>query len=239
MVFVDTPGIHKPRTLLGERLNSLSRGAMSEADLGVLVVDARAGVGSGDALAARWLAEACPRALAAVNKIDIADRGQVAQALTAVSELAAFDECLAISATEGSGVELLVRLIADRLEEGPLYYPEETVTDTPLDRQVADIVREKMLERLREELPHSLAVVVEAMSRRDDGMLEIEARAVVERESQKRIVVGNGGQGIRDAGTAARREIEGLLGAHVYLDLRVVVNKDWQRDPRALSRLGF
>ena len=239
MVFVDTPGIHKPRTLLGERLNSLARGTLTEVDVGVLVVDAVAGVGSGDAFAARWVLESCPRALAAVNKIDAATPPQVAAALARAAELGDFEEFVPVSAATAKGVGLLLELIEDRLEEGPVFYPEEIVTDAPIEERAAEIVREKFLARLEDELPHSLAVVVEHVGRREDGLTEIEARVLVERDSQKRIVIGRGGKVLRDAGTAARKELELVLGTPVYLDLRVAVEKDWQRRPRSLQRLGF
>lgn len=239
MVFVDTPGIHKPRTLLGERLNSLARGTLAEVDVGVLLVDAAAGVGPGDAFVARWVLEGSPGALAVVNKVDVATKEQVAAALVALSKLGDFAEYVPVSAAEGTGVELLAGLIAERLGEGPLFYPEGMVTDTPLEVQVAEVVREKLLSRVQDELPHSVAVVVDEMRWRDDGLVEVEARVLVERESQKGIVIGKGGQVLRDAGTAAREELEGLLKARVYLDLRVAVEKDWQRRPAGLQRLGF
>lgn len=239
MVFVDTPGIHKPRTLLGERLNSLARGTLAEVDVGVLLVDAAAGVGPGDAFVAAWVLEGSPAALAVVNKVDVATKGQVAAALVALAKLGDFAEYVPVSAAEGTGVELLAGLIAERLDEGPLFYPEGMVTDTPLEVQVAEVVREKLLSRVQDELPHSVAVVVDEMRWRDDGLVEVEARVLVERESQKGIVIGKGGQVLRDAGTAAREELEGLLKARVYLDLRVAVEKDWQRRPAGLQRLGF
>jgi len=239
MVFVDTPGIHKPRTLLGERLNSLARGTLSEGDIGVLVVDAAAGVGPGDAFVSAWVLEACPGALAVVNKVDVASRDDVAKALADVAELGDFDEYVPLSAATGTGVDLLAGLLAERLPEGPAFYPDEMRTDTPLDVQVAEVIREKLISAVTDELPHSVAVVVENMSRRDDGLFEIEARVLVERDSQKGIVIGKGGAVLRDAGTAARQELEPMLGGRVYLDLRVSVEKDWQRRPRFLQRLGF
>ena len=239
MVFVDTPGIHKPRTLLGERLNRLARGTLAEVDVGVLLVDAVAGVGTGDGFVAGWMRESCAHSLAAVNKIDAAGRDQVVAALDAVLGLGGFEEVVPVSAAQGSGVDVLGALVAARLPEGRAFYPEEMVTDTPLEVRVAEIIREKLLTRVADELPHSVAVVVEEMRRRDDGLTDIEARVLVERPSQKGIVIGKGGRLLRDAGTAARHELEGLLGGPVYLDLRVAVEKDWQRRPRGLERLGF
>ena len=239
VIFVDTPGIHKPRTLLGERLNSLARGTLAEVDVGLLLVDAAAGVGKGDAFVARWVLPACAHALAVVNKTDIASREQVAAALLTLSDMGDFEEYVPVSAATGAGVEVLAELILDRLDEGPMFYPEEMVTDTPLEVTVAEIVREKLLGRVDDELPHSVAVVVDEIDRRDDGLYQIEARILVERDSQKGIVIGAGGSVVRDAGTDARHEIEALLGAPVYLDLRVAVERDWQRRPRGLQRMGF
>jgi GTP-binding protein Era len=239
MVFVDTPGIHKPRTLLGERLNSLARGTLGEVDIGVLVVDAAAGVGRGDEFAARWILEATTCALAVANKIDACTRDQVTDALGRLAAIGQFEEYVPTSAARGQGVELLAALIAARLPDNPALYPEEMVTDTPLEVRAAEIVREKLIGHMTEELPHSVAVVVDDIHRRDDGLYEIEARILVERDSQKGIVIGTGGGILKAAGSAAREELELLLGDRVYLELRVGIEKDWQRRPAGLNRLGF
>lgn len=238
-VFVDTPGYHKPRTLLGRRLNELVRSVWKDVDLAVFVVDAHAGVGRGDERVALDLRSAgCP-VICAVNKVDVTTKAQVAQALVTASQLADFDEFVPTSATKAVGVDILKSLVLQRLPEGPMYYPEGTRRDQPPPVFVAELVREKLLRRTREELPHSIAVVTEDFEERDDGMIEISARIFVERESQKGIVIGKGGENLKAVGSEARAEIELLFGRRVFLELRVRVEKDWQRRPHALDRLGF
>lgn len=239
IVFVDTPGYHKPRTLLGQRLNDVVRRAWAEVDVVLLVVDARAGVGTGDARVAKDLEATQAPVLCAVNKIDVAKRAGTAAALTAAEKLGSFEEFVPTSARTGEGVELLSKLLVERLEEGPMYYPEGTRRDQPPPVFVAELVREKLLKRTSEELPHSIAVVTEELIERDDGLLEIYSRVLVERESQKGMVIGKGGRLLKEAGTEARLEIEVLFGRRVYLDLSVRVERDWQRRSHALDRLGF
>lgn len=239
IVFIDTPGYHKPRTLLGKRLNEIVRAAWTDVDRALFVVDAHAGVGPGDRKVASDLAAAHVPALCVVNKIDVARKIAVVEALAKAAELGEFEEFVPVSARSGEGVELVARLVAERLPEGPLYYPAGTRTDQPPPSFVAEIIREKLLKRTREELPHSIAVVSEDYEERTDGVVEIRATIFVERESQKGIVVGKGGRTLRDAGTEAREEVELLFGRKVYLDLRVKVEKDWQRHVHALRRLGF
>ena len=239
VVFIDTPGYHKPRNLLGERLNAVVRSAWTDVDLCVFLVDAAAGVGRGDARVAQDLAGVDVPMICVVNKVDVARRAQVVAALAAASELGDFAEFVPVSARTGEGVELLRKLILDRLPEGPKYYPEGTSTDQPPPAFVAELVREKLLARAREELPHSIAVTVEDYEEHDDGLLWIQARIYVERSSQKGIVIGRGGTVLKAAGTEAREEVEALFGRKVYLDLQVKVEKDWQRRAYALDRLGF
>lgn len=240
VVFTDTPGFHKPRTLLGERLNEVVDEAASGVDVVVLVVDAAAGVGRGDAyVAERQVARAGVPALCAVNKVDLLPRKEdELPQLQAASELAPFEEIVPVSAKTGRGVDLLRDLIVACLPEGPMLYPPEAVTDQPLEVRLAEIVREKALALTREEVPHSIAVVVDEIER-EDGLTRVSATIVVERDSQKGIVIGRGGQMLKTIGTRAREEMELLLGTRVFLDLRVKVLKEWQRDPRALERLGF
>jgi GTPase len=239
VVFVDTPGFHKPRTALGARLNEIVAESTDGVDAIVQVVDAASGVGRGDAFvyAQRLAPHAVPK-LCAVNKLDaVRRRGEVPQ-LQAAAELGDFDEVVPVSARTGEGVGLVRDLIVGRLPDGPLLYPPEEVTDVPLEDRVAELVREQALAVTREEVPHSVAVVVEDLEREGD-LTRVHAMLVVERDSQKGIVIGHGGQTLKTIGSRAREEIEALLGTRVYLDLRVKVVKEWQRDPKALRRLGF
>jgi GTPase len=239
VVFIDTPGYHKPRTLLGERLNHVVRAAWSDVDLGLLVVDGYGGIGRGDAKVAADLAATGRPTFCVVNKIDRLSSDRIAVALDAASRLGDFEEFVPISATAGDGVELLRNLVVDRMQEGPAYYPPGTRSDQPPPLFVAELVREKLLGVMREELPHSIAVVTEDYEERADGLLEIRASIFVERESQKGMIVGKGGATIKAAGTAAREEIEALFGHRVFLDLRVKVEPQWQRRAHALDRLGY
>lgn len=240
VVFTDTPGFHKPRTLLGERLNEVVDEATAGVDAVVLVVDAAAGVGRGDAyVAERQVARAGVPALCAVNKVDLLRRREdELPQLAAAAELAPFEEIVPVSAKTGRGVDLLRDLIVERLPEGPMLYPPGEVTDLPLEIRLAEVVREKALALTREEVPHSIAVMVEEIEREGD-LTRVTATIVVERESQKGIVIGKGGQMLKTIGTRAREEMELVLGTRVFLDLRVKVLKEWQRDPRALERLGL
>ena len=239
VVFIDTPGYHKPRTLLGERLNTVVRDAWADVDVALLVVDGAAGVGRGDERVAGDLnAARCPK-ICVVNKIDRLDQDGILVALEAASRLGDLDEIVPVSARTEDGVELLRSLIRERLPEGPPYYPPGTQRDQPPPAFVAELVREKLLRRTREELPHSIAVVTDDYEQRDDGLLEIKAFIYVERESQKGMIVGKGGEVIKAVGTEARHEMETLFGRRVFLDLRVRVEKDWQRRDHALDRLGF
>ena len=239
VVFIDTPGYHKPKNLLGERLNEVVRSAWSDVELCLFLVDAAAGVGRGDARVAEDLSGVGTSMFCVVNKVDAARRPQVVAALAAASELGDFAEVVPVSARTGDGVDLLRRLIVERLPEGPMYYPDGTSTDQPPPVFVAELVREKLLARAREELPHSIAVTIEDYEERDDGLLWIQARIYVERSSQKGIVIGRGGSVLKAAGTEAREEIAALFGRKVFLDLQVKVEKDWQRRAYALDRLGF
>jgi GTPase len=238
-VLIDTPGYHKPRTLLGERLNEVVRQAWSDVDLALFLVDGASGVGRGDERVATDLLTARLPTFCVVNKVDIMKRDEIAVALEAASRLGDFDEFFPVSAKTGDGVEVVRKLVLDRLEPGPMFYPPGTNTDQPPPAFVAELVREKLLARTREEVPHSIAVVTEEYEERDDGLLEIHARIFVERNSQKGIVIGHRGETLKAAGTEARQEIEVLFGRKVFLDLRVKVEKDWQRRPHALERLGF
>jgi len=242
LVVVDTPGLHKPRTLLGERLNDLVRSTLAEVDLVVFCVPANEKVGPGDRFLAAELAKLKRTPVfAVVTKTDLADRATVARQLVAVSNLSEWAEIVPVSAVADDQVDLLADLLVARLPEGPALYPEGELTDEPEQTMVAELIREAALEGVREELPHSLAVVVEEMAPREDrdDLVDVHAVLYVERPSQKAIVIGSGGARLRDVGTRARQQAEALLGTRIFLDLRVKVAKDWQRDPAQLRRLGF
>jgi GTP-binding protein Era len=239
VVFTDTPGFHKPRTLLGSRLNDLVGEATQGVDAVVQVVDARAGVGRGDAFVfERQLRDIGRPKFCAVNKLDLLRKREEVPQLEAAAALGAWDEIVPVSAKTGRGVGVLLDLLVDRLPEGPANYPIETLTDEPLEVRLAEIVREKALAVTRQEVPHSIAVVVEELEE-SDSLTKIHASLIVERDSQKGIVIGNGGGTLKTIGSRAREEIERVLGHKVFLDLHVKVLKEWQRDPKALQRLGF
>jgi len=226
VVFVDTPGIHKPRTTMGERLNATAQAASSGVDVVCLVIDATAPLGKGD----RFVAGRLPKdALCVVNKVDVADRMQVLNQLARAGELG-FAEYFPISARTGEGVDELVAAIVDRLPEGPRYYPAEMVTDQPDEVWVAELVREQLLAVVREELPHSIACRVTEYE-----WPRIRVEIVVERDSQKGIVIGKGGLVLKQVGQAVRAQ----LREGAYLELVVKVDADWQRQPRSLDRLGY
>ena len=240
IVFTDTPGFHKPRTALGARLNDLVSDAVDGVDVVVHVVDAASGVGRGDAYVyERQVAAANTQArMCAVNKIDRVRHHEVVPQLAAAGELGTWDEVVPISAVGGIGVDTLRDLLVGRMPEGLALFPDGEVTDQPVDVRIAELVREQALAVTREEVPHSVAVIVDEIER-DDGLARIHASIVVERDSQKGILIGKGGQTLKTIGSAAREQIEPLLGERVFLDLRVKVMKEWQRDPKALDRLGY
>lgn len=239
IVFTDTPGFHKPRTLLGERLNRMVADGTSDADAVVLVVDGAAGVGRGDAyVAASRVAPLPCFKVCAVNKVDLLPGDEVLPQLEAASRLTTFDHIIPVSARTGRGLEDLVRVLGGAMPEGPPLFPPGEVTDQPTELRVAEVVREKALALTRDELPHSIAVQVEDLVR-EDGLTRISCLVLVERESQKGIVIGRGGSMLKRIGTQARGELEALLGSKVFLELRVKVQREWQRDPAALTRLGY
>jgi GTPase len=239
VVFTDTPGFHKPRTLLGRRLNELVGDATAGVDAIVQVVDAKAGVGRGDAFVhERQVAPSgCPK-LCAVNKTDLLRGRAVVPQLQAAADLGVFDEIVPVSARTRAGLDVLLDLLVGVLPEGPALYPSDEITDQPIEVRLGEIVREKALAVTREEVPHSLAVVVDDLDE-EDGLTRVSATVVVERDSQKGIVIGHRGEVLRAIGTRARAEIEQVVGTPVYLDLHVKVLKNWQRDAKALRRLGF
>ncbi len=238
MVLVDTPGLHKPRTTLGERLNTLVYGSLEEADAIVLVLDARQQIGPGDRLIAERVGRTGTPVIVAVNKVDGTSKDDVLIQLAEAGEWD-FHAYVPISAKTGDGLDRLIGELVPLLQPGPFFFPPDARSDQPEQLLAAEIVREKYLRRLREELPHSLAVVVDEMEMRDDGLLDIRATVYVERDSQKGMVIGKGGSLLKEVGSEARVELERIFGTRIYLDLRVRVEKDWQRRDDTLDRLGF
>jgi GTP-binding protein Era len=241
LVIVDTPGLHRPRTLLGQRLNDVVRATLASVDVVGFCVPADERVGPGDRYFAGELA-ALRRTpvVAIVTKTDAAGRDAVAERLVEVAELGKWAEVVPVSAVEGSQLGVLTDLLVARLPVSPALYPGGELTDEPEQTLVAELIREAALDGVRDELPHSIAVQVEEMGRREDhDLVDVYAALYVERASQKGIVIGRRGERLREVGTRARAQVEALLGSPVYLDLHVKVAPGWQRDPRQLHRLGF
>jgi GTP-binding protein Era len=237
MVLLDTPGLHKPRAELGSRLNRLVYGSLAEADVICFVIDATEPVGPGDRLIAKRVGDAGTPVVLAVNKIDRARHGQVIPQLVKASDWD-FDAYVPISALEGEGTEALASELSARLPEGPALFPLDMSSDQSEETLIAEIIREKFLGRLRDELPHSLHVRLTSIE--DEGnVVRIAADLLVERDSQKGIVIGRHGEMLGEAGSEARAELEAMLATRLHLDLRVKVEPDWQRRPETLDRLGF
>lgn len=241
LILVDTPGLHRPRTLLGERLNGVVRATLADVDVVGFCVPADQKIGPGDRFIAAELAALRSPVVAILTKTDAAGKRQIAEQLLALSALGEFADVVPVSAVTGEQVGLLADLLAGHLPAGPMLYPSDTTTDNDTETRIAELIREAALEGVREELPHSIAVTVEEMRPRADrpDLLEIFATIHLERSSQKGILIGHHGARLKQIGTTARTGIEELLGARVHLDLHVAVQADWQRDPKKLDRLGF
>ena len=241
LVLVDTPGLHRPRTLLGERLNALVRDTLTEVDVVVFCLPADQKIGPGDRYIAAQLAEVRSPIVAVATKTDLVGRARLAEHLMTISKLGEWADIVPVSATDGYQVDVLADVIVGLLQPGPALYPDGELTDEPESVMVAELVREAALEGVRDELPHSLAVVVDEIVPREGPtpMLDVRVNLFVERDSQKAIIIGRGGARLREVGSEARRGIEALLGTRVFLDLHVKVAKDWQRDPKQLGKMGF
>jgi GTP-binding protein Era len=241
LILVDTPGLHRPRTLLGQRLNDVVRATLADVDVVGFCVPANEKIGPGDRFIARELTELRSPLVAIVTKTDLVSRSRVAEQLLAVSELAEFADVIPVSAVSGEQVELLAALLTAHLPEGPELYPSDVLTDNDTVSRIAELIREAALEGVFDELPHSIAVTVEEMGTSDErpNMTTIFATIHLERSSQKGIIIGTKGARLKRIGTTARAGIEALLGARVHLDLHVAVESEWQRDPKKLDRLGF
>ncbi len=244
IVFVDTPGVHRPRTLLGERGNERALATLREVDTVCFVIEANAPIGPGDRFVAERLTAVDTPVVLALNKIDVASHDAIGEHLAVASgELGDFAAYVPLSARTANGLEALIGELEARLPDGPHYYPDDVVTDQPESFLAAELLREKLLAVAREELPHSIAVNTEDIEERrtssGEPLLAVRVIVRVERESQKGIVIGKGGAVLKAAGTAARRELEALLGMRVHLETRVKVEPDWQRRAGALDRLGL
>lgn len=246
LVLVDTPGLHRPRTLLGARLNDLVAATLSEVDVIGFCLPANERIGPGDRYIAEQLQMVSERTpvVALVTKTDLVDRERLTEALIAVEQLGDFADIVPVSARDGFQVDTVDAVLSKHLPESPPLYPDGEITDEPETVLVAELVREAALEGVRDELPHSLAVQVEEMRPREDRpegkpLWDVHVNLFVERPSQKAIVIGRKGARLKEIGTTARKNIEAILGTPIYLDLHVKVAKDWQRDPKQLGRLGF
>lgn len=251
LIIIDTPGLHKPRTLLGERLNDLVRSTWTEVDVIGVCLPADQRIGPGDTYLVSQIAELTkrPKLVALATKSDLVSPKRMGEHLIAIQNLeeslgVSWEQIIPVSALEHDQVDVVADELIKLLPEGPDYYPDGEVTDEPAETLVAELIREAALEGVRDELPHSITVTIDEMGLRegrpdDKPLLDIFASMIVERDSQKGIVIGHKGSRLRDVGTAARQQISALLGTPVHLDLRVKVLKDWQRDAKHLNRLGF
>lgn len=237
LIVVDTPGFHKPKTLLGKRLNNVVEETLTEVDVICFCTPANEAIGPGDQMIVNEISKfGKTKKIAIVTKQELASKEQVARHLLEVSQLSQWDEIIPVSAVTGEQVERLVELLISHLPEGPALYPLDTIDEQSIEDVVCELIREAALEKLREELPHSLAVTVDEIS---EDEKKIFASLWVERDSQKGILIGKGGQQLKAIGSEARQEIEQRLGEQVFLSLQVKVASNWQQDPKKLGKLGF
>jgi GTP-binding protein Era len=241
IVLVDLPGVQRPRDELTGRMQRRVEHELAEADAVLFVLDGVEGVGPGDRFIARALlaGRGDIPVVCAVNKVDRSHRAEIARVLSQAEELGVADEIFPVSAKTGSGVEAMTRRLVELLPEGPLMYPLGEHSDASSETQVAELIREQVLRRTRDEIPHAVEVAIDGLGARDDGLIEVRAQIWAETESQKAILIGSGGRMVREIGTAARRELERELGARVFLDLQVRVRRHWRRDQGLLDRLGI
>ncbi|MCX8007668.1 MAG: GTPase Era [Coriobacteriia bacterium] len=239
IVFVDTPGLHRPHDALGEELNRSAVLALSDVDVACLVIDASAPVGPGDRWVAHRVKESGAAKVLVLTKVDLVKPNELERQMAVARDLAEFDDVVACSGRTGFNVEGVKNAVVRLLPEGPRYFPREMRTDQPIEVLVAEMIRERVLHLTREEVPHAVGVVVEDISREREGLVRVTARIYVERESQRGIIVGKDGEMIKRIGTEARPAIERVLGEHVFLDVRVKVKRDWRRDASSIRRFGY
>jgi GTP-binding protein Era len=239
LVLVDLPGVQRPRDALTERMQRQVERALADTDAALFVLNGEQQIGAGDRFIANALRESGVPTVTVLNKVDRLDRGRTVKALSDAAELGVPGALFPVSAKTGDGIGPVVEQLVSLVPEGPFLYPPEERSDQPLELQVAELIREQVLLRTREEVPHSVEVEIDEIEEREDGLMVVRARVWAETESQKGILVGSGGSMVRAVGTAARKEIEGLLGRRVHLDLNVRVRKGWRRDEGLLDRLGI
>ncbi len=240
IVFIDTPGLHKPEDALGEELNRSSMMALADVDVACLVIDAAAQIGPGDRWVAHRVAEANAAHVLILTKADIATAGLLDKQLAVAGGLGHFDEVVVCSAREGFNLDGVIEAVKRHLPDGPRYFPRDMPTDQPVEVMLAEFIRERILHNTRDEVPHAVGVVIDDMTyNKKSDTSTLAAVIYVERESQKGIIVGKGGEMVRRIGTDARVDLERLLGTKVYLDLRVKVKKDWRRDASQIKRFGY
>ncbi len=239
IIFLDTPGIHKPRHQLGEYMVAVARSTLAEVDVVLYVVDAAAVPGTGEEYIIAQLKEVATPVILVLNKIDLVDAATLANRVEFFRNRLQFLAVQEVSALAGTNVDTLLDVISRQLPPGPQYYPPDMVTDRPEKFIIAELIREQVLQVTREEIPHAVAVVVADITPRPNGYLYIEAVIYIERDSQKGIIIGEGGQRLKEIGSQSRREIEALLGSKTFLDLRVRVKQNWRRQEPALRQLGY
>lgn len=239
-ILVDTPGLHKPRTLLGQRLNQVVEDNLSDVDLIMVTLPANEDFGSGDKFILDLIKESRAKKFALVTKIDTIAKEQLPVRLTQVSGKADWAEIIPVSAVKNLQVDIVRQLLGKYLPEGPLYYPEEKSSDQSREQIICELIREAAIQGVRQELPHSIAVTIDEYSKREGKeLIDIHATIHVERDSQRGILLGHKGQMLKEIGSVARRDIEKLLGSKCFLGLHIKVSKEWQRDAKALEKLGY
>ncbi len=238
IIFLDTPGIHKPRQMLGETMNRLAYASLDEVEVVLFMVEPEA-PGSGDIFILEKLKEISKPVFLVINKADTVKKIELLPVIDAYNKLCPFAEVIPVSALRNEGVDVLIEAILKYLPEGPQFYPGDIVTDQMERFMASEIIREKIMENTREEVPHSAAVEIEEWTEREEGLVFIRANIYIERDGQKGIIIGKNGSRLKSIGTRARHDIEGLLGTKVFLELWVKIKKDWRGDERALRELGF
>jgi len=238
IIFLDTPGVHKPKHKLGEYMAGAAKDSIREVDIILYVVDTSAAYGPGEEFVLEMIKQSSTPCVLALNKLDLLTKDQLMQSIKKYAELADFLAVVPISAKNGENTEELLKVLYNQIPEGPLYYPADEVTDQPERFIMAELIREKVLDLTRDEVPHSIAVIIEEVEEKR-SLVKIRAQIIVERDSQKGIIIGQKGQMLKEIGSLARQDIETLLGSKVFLELWVKVKKDWRNRPDSLKEFGY